>query len=95
MKKRLTAVILAMSMAAAALAGCGSKAEAPAPGADTEQTEEPTAENTDDAAEPADAEETKDGPTIQMIVMSINSEYWLNVQAGSLAELEKSGGELI
>ncbi len=95
MKKRLTAVILAMSMAAAALAGCGSKAEAPAPGADTEQTEEPTAENTDDAAEPAPAEETKDGPTIQMIVMSINSEYWLNVQAGSLAELEKSGGELI
>lgn len=36
-----------------------------------------------------------EGPTIQMIVMSINSEYWLNVQAGSLAELEASGGELI
>lgn len=36
-----------------------------------------------------------EGPTIQMIVMSINSEYWLNVQAGSEAELEKSGGELI
>lgn len=36
-----------------------------------------------------------DGPTIQMIVMSINSEYWLNVQAGANAELEKSGGELI
>lgn len=35
------------------------------------------------------------GPTVQMIVMSINSEYWLNVQAGSEAELEKSGGELI
>lgn len=35
------------------------------------------------------------GPTIQMIVMSINSEYWLNVQAGSQAELDKSGGELI
>lgn len=35
------------------------------------------------------------GPTIQMIVMSINSEYWLNVQAGSEAELAKSGGELI
>ena len=37
----------------------------------------------------------EEGPTIQMIVMSINSEYWLNVQAGSEAELEKSGGELI
>lgn len=36
-----------------------------------------------------------DGPKIQMIVMSVNSEYWLNVQAGSEAELEKSGGELI
>lgn len=36
-----------------------------------------------------------EGPTIQMIVMSVNSEYWLNVQAGSEAELEKSGGELI
>lgn len=36
-----------------------------------------------------------DGPTIQMIVMSLNSEYWLNVQAGAEAELEKSGGELI
>lgn len=35
------------------------------------------------------------GPAIQMIVMSINSEYWLNVQAGSEAELAKSGGELI
>lgn len=37
----------------------------------------------------------EEGPTIQMIVMSINSEYWLNVQAGSEAELAKSGGELI
>ena len=36
-----------------------------------------------------------EGPKIQMIVMSVNSEYWLNVQAGSEAELEKSGGELI
>lgn len=36
-----------------------------------------------------------DGPTIQMIVMSINSEYWLNVKAGAEAELEKVGGELI
>lgn len=36
-----------------------------------------------------------DGPTIQMIVMSLNSEYWLNVQAGAEAELAKSGGELI
>lgn len=37
----------------------------------------------------------EEGPTIQMIVMSINSEYWLNVKAGAEAELEKSGGELI
>lgn len=36
-----------------------------------------------------------EGPTIQMIVMSLNSEYWLNVQAGAEAELAKSGGELI
>ena len=36
-----------------------------------------------------------DGITIQMIVMSLNSEYWLNVKAGSEAELEKIGGELI
>lgn len=35
------------------------------------------------------------GPKIQMIVMSLNSEYWLNVKAGSEAELAKSGGELI
>jgi ribose transport system substrate-binding protein len=33
--------------------------------------------------------------TIQMIVMSINSEYWLNVKAGSEAELSKVGGRLI
>ena len=37
----------------------------------------------------------EDGLKIQMIVMSINSEYWLNVKAGSEAELEKVGGELI
>lgn len=35
------------------------------------------------------------GPRIQMIVMSLNSEYWLNVRAGSEAELEKVNGTLI
>ena len=33
--------------------------------------------------------------TIQMIVMSINSEYWLNVKAGSEDELKKHDGKLI
>ena len=36
-----------------------------------------------------------EGLKIQMVVMSINSEYWLNVKAGSEAELAKIGGELI
>jgi len=33
--------------------------------------------------------------TVQMIVMSINSEYWLNVKAGAEEELAKHNGRLI
>ena len=33
--------------------------------------------------------------TVQMIVMSVNSEYWLNVKAGAEEELAKHNGRLI
>lgn len=42
------------------------------------------------------AGQAEDKPlTIQMIVMSINSEYWLNVKAGAEEELSKHDGRLI
>lgn len=42
------------------------------------------------------AGQTEDKPlTVQMIVMSINSEYWLNVKAGAEEELAKHDGRLI
>lgn len=96
MRKRLVVVVLAMSMVTALLAGCGSKTEEPAKSADVgEESEQmPEAEEAE-KEQAADNTEAKGGPKIQMIVMSINSEYWLNVQAGSLAELEKCNGELI
>lgn len=102
MTKKVIAALCIVVIAAVLMLGCST----PEPAASSEAAQESSAAAEEvvkeapaesEAAESSEASEaaTSDGLKIQMIVMSVNSEYWLNVQAGALAELEKVGGELI